>query len=106
MEERDFWERTAWLVAVQTGDIAKAQFLLEHDAHRNARGRCGKPTLFYAIQNRHIPMLKWLLDLGLNVEQTDEFGHAALMQAVECCNEECVKILLKAGANVDADSKT
>jgi ankyrin repeat protein len=106
LEERDHWERTPWLIAIQTGDIPKARFLLEHGSDKNARGRCGKPPLFYAIENAHVPMLKWLLEIGTNVEQTDDFGHTALRTAVECCDDESVDILLAAGANVNQQSKT
>jgi len=107
IEERDYWERTPWLVAVQTGDIAKATLLLDHKADRNARGRCGKPCLFYAIENDHIPMLNWLLELGADIEQTDQFGNAtALRTAVECGNEDAVEILLHAGADVNRETGT
>jgi ankyrin repeat protein len=34
LEERDYWERTPWLFAIQTGDIAKANLLLEHGSDR------------------------------------------------------------------------
>jgi ankyrin repeat protein len=106
LEERDYWERTPWLIAIQTGDIAKATLLLERGADRNATGRCKKPSLLYAIESGHIPMLEWLLELGTDLEQTDEFGHTALRAAVECCNEHAVEILLHAGANVDRESHT
>ena len=106
LEDRDHWERTAWLIAIQTGDIGKASFLLESGADISARGRCGEPPLFYAIENGQIPMLEWLLDVGFDIEQTDEFGCAALRNAVDCCNEECVEILLRAGADVDRESGT
>ena len=101
LEEKERWERTAWLVAIQTGDIDKARFLLEHGADDNARGRCKKPPLFYAIENHHTPMLQWLLEIGTPVEQTDEFGDTPLMTAVENDNAEAVDVLLKAGANVN-----
>jgi ankyrin repeat protein len=101
LEGKEWWERTAWLVAVQTGDIDKARFLLERGADANARGRCKKPPLFYAIENHHTPMLQWLLEIGTSVEQTDEFGDTPLMTAVENDNAEAVDVLLKAGANVN-----
>src|SRR5690242_47874 len=47
LEERDFWSRTAWLIALLTGDVAKAQLLRERGADPAARGRCGQPPLFY-----------------------------------------------------------
>ncbi|MBC7838349.1 MAG: ankyrin repeat domain-containing protein, partial [Nitrospiraceae bacterium] len=103
LEEKDWWERTAWLLAIQTGDIAKARLLLERVANRSARGRCGKPALFYAIETYHTPMLRWLLELGLSVEEQDDFGTTPLMEAVERSNLEAVDDLLKAGADVHAE---
>ncbi len=106
LEERDFWERTPWLVAVQTGDIPKAQSLLERGAQRDARGRCGKPPLFYAIENGHIPMLEWLLEIGVDLCQTDEFEGTALAEAAGYKNAEAVEVLLRAGADVNQRSST
>lgn len=101
LEEKDWWDRTAWLVAVQTGNISKAKVLLEKGADAKARGRCKEPPLFYAIQSHHTPMLQWLLEIGTSVEQTDEFNTTPLMCAVESDNAEAVEILLKAGADVN-----
>jgi ankyrin repeat protein len=106
LEERDYWERTPWLIAIQTGDIPRAKFLLEHGSDKNAQGRCGKRPLFYAIENGHVPMLKWLLEIGTDIEQTDDFGDTALRTAVECCDDESLDILLAAGANVNKESET
>lgn len=101
LEERDYWERTAWLVAIQTGEIEKAKLLLDSGAERRAVGRCSHPPLFYAIQSQRISMLSWLLSIGLDVEQTDEFGTTALMTAVEYCSLEAVDLLLAHSADVN-----
>lgn len=101
LEARDWWERTAWLVAVQIGDIPKARLLRERGADVTARGRCGKPPLFYAIENGHAPMLRWLLEIGADVSQTDEFGTTALATAAEWGDAEAVDALLEAGAEVN-----
>ena len=106
LEARDYWERTAWLVAIQTGDIAKAQFLRDCGADTAAVGRCGQPPLFYAIQNNHLPMLRWLLGLGTDPHRTNEFGKTALFEAVDYESVEAVDLLLAAGADVDYISPT
>lgn len=103
LEERDWWERTAWLIALLVGDIAKAQLLRERGANPAACGHCGCPPLFYAIQGHHAELLRWLLREGADVHQTDEFGETSLMEAVGVQDLECVEILLDAGANVEAD---
>jgi ankyrin repeat protein len=104
LEERDWWERTAWLIALLTGDIAKAELLRKWGADPAARGRCGRPLLFYAIQGHHPDMLNWLLQDGADVHQSDEFGTTALIEAVEANDFECVEILLNAGADVEANA--
>lgn len=103
LEERDWWSRTAWLVAVQAGDLAKASLLAERGVDLEVVGRCGKPALFFAIQNHRTALLRWLIDLGFDVEQTDEFGSTALMEAVEVGYDEGVELLLGAGAQIDRE---
>lgn len=103
LEERDWWSRTAWLVALQTGDLAKASLLAERGADLEAVGRYGMPPLFYPIQCRRTALLRWLLELGFNVEQTNEFGATALMEAAEVGFEEGVELLLGAGAQLDLE---
>jgi ankyrin repeat protein len=101
LEDKDWWERTAWLLAIQTGEIAKAKFLYERGANTGARGKCGKPALFYAIETHHTPMLRWLLEIGASVVEMDDFGGTALWEAVESNNLEAVNDLLEAGADIN-----
>jgi ankyrin repeat protein len=104
LEEQDTWSRTAWLIALLTGDIAKAKLLRDRGADRAARGRCGWPPLFYAIHGHHPDMLRWLLREGADVHQSDEFGSTPLIEAVTQDDLECVEILLDAGADVEVDA--
>jgi ankyrin repeat protein len=106
MEASDYWERTAWLFAVQTGDVSKAEFLLSCGADSKAKGRCGKLPLFYAIETQHMPMLEWLLRIGADVNETDDFGHTALIEAAWCDNVRAVEILLRAGVDVNYKADT
>jgi ankyrin repeat protein len=104
LEDRDWWSRTAWLIALLAGDIAKAQLLRARGADVNARGRCGCPPLFYAIEGHHPGVLRWLLREGADIHRTDDFHRTALIEAVEQNDLECVEALLGAGADVAADS--
>jgi len=103
LEDRDRWSRTAWLVALQVGDLGKAALLRDSGADTDAVGRCGQPPLFYAIQCYRTNVLRWLLELGFDVERTDEFGATALIEAVEHGHDEGVELLLQAGAAVDRE---
>ncbi len=105
LEDRDYWERTAWLIAIQTGEISKAVLLRQRGADVNARGRCGRPSLFYAIENHQLPMLRWLVEIGTDIRQSDDFDDTALIQAVDSGNEEIVSVLLEAGADVSQGCK-
>ncbi len=101
LEAVDWWSRTAWLLAVQVGDTAKAQLLVDSGASDKARGRCGCPALFYAIHGHHPDMVRWLLERGVDPNQTDDFGDSALIEAAQTDDLECVELLLHAGARVD-----
>lgn len=100
LEEIDWWERTAWLVALLAGDRAKAELLRDRGADVNARGRCGQTPLAYAIEGRHAEIVRWLLEEGQPVDALDEFSTTPLMYAVENADLECVDLLLRAGADV------
>jgi ankyrin repeat protein len=101
LEDRDWWSRTAWLVALLSGDLDKARLLRDRGADVHAAGRCDKPPLFYAINSRSTPMLRWLLELGLDIEQTDEFGTTPLIEAAEFDFLDGIDLLIAAGAQID-----
>jgi hypothetical protein len=101
LEAIDYWHRTAWLIAVLVGDIAKAQRLLGRGADPHARGWCEHSPLHYAIDGRHPEMLRWLLAQGQDVEQQDKFGTTPLIHAAEDSQMEAVGILLAAGADIE-----
>jgi ankyrin repeat protein len=102
LEGRDFWFRTPWLIALQIGDLAKAQLLRDWGADLQARGHCDYPSLFYPIWGRHLDIVRWLLREGADVHLTDQFDTTALVEAVRVDDLACVDLLLEAGADVQA----
>jgi ankyrin repeat protein len=100
-EERDWWERTPWLLAILTGDVAKVRLLQDFGANTDARGRCGATPLSFAVMNHKPQVLRWLIESGQDVQQTNNFGATALFDASEGDDVECAAILLSNGADID-----
>jgi ankyrin repeat protein len=101
IDDRDRWSRTAFLVAIRTGDIGKAALLLERGADP-AKGHWERPLVFDAIEGQHAPMLRWLLDQGAPAGDMDQFGNTALHVAAENDNLEAIGILSEAGLDPTA----
>lgn len=104
IENRDFWERTPWLLSIQVGDIEKTALLLELGADRNAVGRCQKQPMAYAIQQNNVEMLRWLVDHGFDIESTDQYLCTPLIIASEQGMTDCVKYLLDQKADIYAEN--
>ncbi|QJW93469.1 ankyrin repeat domain-containing protein [Frigoriglobus tundricola] len=99
LSARDWWERTPWLLSLQTRDVAKAELLLAAGADPNDRGRCGKPSLLFAAESNDPAVLRWLLETGVDPNIADEFGGTPLIVAAGNGDAECVRLLLDAGAD-------
>jgi ankyrin repeat protein len=104
LEEIDSWARTPFLISLVAGDLAKAEKLRNLGANLAARGPGGTPPLFYAIESHHPHLVRWLLEVGQDVDDTDDYLRTPLLCAVEAADLECVDVLLEAGANVDHES--
>lgn len=102
LSARDCWDRTPWLLALQTGDVSKADLLLGAGAKVDDRGRCGHTNLVHAVLQDHTDMTRWLIANGADVNARDEFQQSALMHAAQNGAKECVRILIEAGADIDA----
>ncbi len=103
---RDYWKRTAWLLSLQVGDVARSQLLLDTGADLSDRGHCGKTPLMYASENNREAMLDWLLGLGIDPDEMADFERTALIEAAESGATGCVRRLLEAGADVDRGGAT
>jgi len=99
VEAKDWWERSAFLLAVHGGDRAKAELLLARGANRDATGRCGRTALHYPNQHDEVAMMRWLLDRGFSLQAKDDFGHTPVMDAVESSAVSCFGLLIEAGAD-------
>jgi ankyrin repeat protein len=101
LDALDYWERTPWLVAVKTGDLDKARYLLDRGSDFTVTARAGQSPLDLAIESFHTPMLQWLIELGIGVESSDDCCSPPLRVAVDAGNLEAVDILIASGADVD-----
>jgi ankyrin repeat protein len=99
---RDFWNRTPWLLSLQTGDVDKAKGLLAAGADRQDRGHCGRTVLMYPIESGHVPMLAWLIEERFDLDAVNDFGDTPLMTAAEHGETECARLLIEAGADTAA----
>ena len=98
-EATDFWERSALLLSIHTGDTDKAALLLACGANRLATGRCGQPPAHYPIAHDDTRMMQWLIEQGFDVNQADEFGNTPVMEAAEQSATGCFRMLTEAGAD-------
>jgi ankyrin repeat protein len=99
LETVDFWERTAFLMAIHAGSCDIAGYLLRKGARRDVKGRCGRPAMAYPASRDDVHTLQWLLDRAFDPEEADQFGDPPLKNAVEAGAIHCVRLLLDAGAD-------
>ncbi len=95
------------LAAVQTNNIDLLKLLLKNGASPNASDQYGFTALMWAIRSEdNIAMVNLLIEKGANnLEAIDKFqGRTALMWAVCCEQIDIVNILLKCGANPQAQN--
>jgi len=105
LEERDCCSRTAWLVALRTGSIAKAKLLLDAGSDMNTRGKRIEPPLKLAVESRNKDLVRWLIEVGADVNAVDDWGSTPLSTAVFLDEAAMVEMLLEGGAGVDGKGK-
>lgn len=88
------------LVACESGNAAEVRKLLAAGVDPNARRNSGATALSYAVAGRHADVVRALLDAKADPNRTS-FGLAPLFLAAENSDVEIIKLLLKAGANVN-----
>lgn len=86
--------------ACKRGDLAGAQALALQGAALDRPGVNG--PLFYAAYHGHTGIVEWLLAAGAGVDTRNHKNSTPLMAAAEQGRLECVKVLLREGANKNA----
>ncbi|KAF3308734.1 hypothetical protein TWF173_000746 [Orbilia oligospora] len=62
----------------------------------------GRTPLFYAVWNRHIPVVDLLLNAGARVDIEDDVGGTPLSYAICSGNDDLAKLLLKNGTKAES----
>lgn len=88
---------------VVTSRVELVELLIAKGAEVNLQNSEGRTALMYAARNGDTPALNALLKSGASVNISDNGGETALMKAAtSSCNEETVRALLNAGADLKA----
>ena len=90
-----------FLAACEDGDAAKVREMLSSGADPNAARTTGANALSYATAGRHTEVVALLLDAKADPNRTSA-GLSPLFLAAENGDVETVKLLIRAGANVNA----
>lgn len=103
--EREKYGHTPVLVAAQTGNIEILHLLMHAipDPVDALRARCsvtGRTPLHFAVIEDHADMVEELVRIGAPIDSIDNRGMSPLRCAVAGGNEDTVRTLIMAGANI------
>ena len=104
---QDTWGRTALFHAVHNSHEATALLILDHKTHTISEGfdDSSNPVLTLAIMEDMVDVADKLVQLGADLEQTDESGMTPLHNAAHWRSYGALELLVRAGANVNAQVK-
>ena len=95
------------LVAIARGHISSAKLLLDSGADINAQDNEGYSALMIAAQKEELTSIGTLLAAraNINIDAMNSLGETTLMQTAAAGNAEIMELLLKAGANPNAQTR-
>ncbi|MBQ9419446.1 MAG: ankyrin repeat domain-containing protein, partial [Synergistaceae bacterium] len=112
VNERD--EKGRWTLLMNAArsdepDLEIVKILLEAGADVNAADEYGDTALKKAIYSRYnensLDLIEMLFDAGADVNIADDDGETPLIHAARCRNSDVVRLLLKLGADPNAERK-
>ncbi|KAL8670309.1 MAG: hypothetical protein Q9168_005140 [Polycauliona sp. 1 TL-2023] len=100
-EDRPYWLRSAFHLAVSNNQIKATELLLDHGADIDSTNQRGSTALYIAISKiRDLDLLMLLLARGVSVNANDEDAEPPLWLAARMVWEEGVIALLDYGADI------
>jgi len=69
-------------------------------------GRDDETLLFIACKNRNLILVKYLIELGLDINKENDYGETPFFNACESRNLELVKYLIKCGIDISKSNYT
>ena len=94
---------TPLALAANSGDMVRAKFLLDNGANPNSGGAIAG---IYALSVQNVPMLKLLIDRGLDLKtRVTPQGDTLLSFCVQDGSEDIIQLLLENGANPNDSTK-
>lgn len=86
--------------AYQEADQALFDLLLSaHNLDINVQDTNGNTLLYYILQDKNLPILKFLLEKGLDINSKNKDGYTLLQLAFEHKDQESIQILLSHGTD-------
>lgn len=88
---------TPLIIAAQLGWLEGADLLLRSRARVDQGNRRGETPLMFAVQNRDVPMIRFLLGRGANPKKTDNVtGYSAIDHAKRDARDAAILKMLEA----------
>lgn len=88
--------------AVEHDDLEKVKNIIDKIDSINVKNEFGDTVLFYVKSPK---VLKFLIEKGIDLDVTDDFGSTYLLHACERSEIEIIKILLEHDVNINYKNK-
>ena len=72
-------------------------YLVEYKADINHKDDEGTPIIQYAVENESVDVVKFLIDKGVDINVTDQYGLSPLVYAMKTKNKAMVDLIRSAG---------
>ena len=108
IETKDHLGRSPLLLACRSGALDVVKLLVKAGARVRATDKDGDTCLIFALYHGHIETVRYLVGLpDVDVNHANNYWlNTALHWAIERKNEDVVRVLIDAGADIEAESRS